>query len=208
MKKCIITGHTGGLGKYLFDHFQSKGWNVVGMSTSTGYDISKDMDKIVNESIGCDLFINNASYNTCQLDLLSRLCKKIPKIITIGDSGADFVNLWDIKFTKDMLEVEKGYNLITLSDDPKIADTLLIKVAFVEKSYTTIEKPNRIDSDYVVHYSEISNAIDFWIDNPKIKLIEFKIKLTDYTVENIKQMTNKPEMVNQIIENVKKLTDI
>ena len=38
--KCIITGHTAGVGKAMYEHFQAKGWEVIGMSRANGYDIS------------------------------------------------------------------------------------------------------------------------------------------------------------------------
>jgi NADP-dependent 3-hydroxy acid dehydrogenase YdfG len=68
--KIAITGHTRGIGKALFDKFQSEGHEVIGFSKSTGYDISKTQSRIMIESRSCDVFINNAFHVTGQLALL------------------------------------------------------------------------------------------------------------------------------------------
>jgi NAD(P)-dependent dehydrogenase (short-subunit alcohol dehydrogenase family) len=39
-KRCVITGHTSGLGLALFEHFKNKGWDVEGYSRSNGYDLN------------------------------------------------------------------------------------------------------------------------------------------------------------------------
>ena len=68
--KIAITGHTRGIGKALFDKFQSEGHEVIGFSKSTGHDISKDVARVITESRSCDVFINNAFHVTGQTALL------------------------------------------------------------------------------------------------------------------------------------------
>lgn len=55
--KCIITGHTKGIGKFLYNHFSEK-YDVLGISRTTGYDLNTDISKIVELSKNCDLFVN------------------------------------------------------------------------------------------------------------------------------------------------------
>jgi len=69
--KVAITGHSSGLGKALFELFD----NAVGFDLTNGYDIQQP-DKIVMESSDCDVFINNAYYKFCQVDLLEQLFKE------------------------------------------------------------------------------------------------------------------------------------
>lgn len=59
--KIAITGHSKGIGKKLYEHLSEK-YQVIGFSRANGYDISKqeDVDRIINESLDCDVFINNA----------------------------------------------------------------------------------------------------------------------------------------------------
>lgn len=62
IKKVAITGHTSGIGKGLFDYFQQRGCIVKGFSLDNGFDIAKNenIDRIVELTNDCDLFINNA----------------------------------------------------------------------------------------------------------------------------------------------------
>ena len=60
-KKIIITGHTNGIGKSIYNTFKEGSCReILGMSRSNGYDIDKDFDKIVEEATGAEIFINNA----------------------------------------------------------------------------------------------------------------------------------------------------
>ena len=56
--KVAITGHTKGLGKELYNRFD----DVLGFSSSNGYDISNNYERsnIILQIEECDLFINNA----------------------------------------------------------------------------------------------------------------------------------------------------
>jgi nucleoside-diphosphate-sugar epimerase len=60
--KIAITGHTKGIGFAFAEMYQEQGHEVIGFSSSTGYNISIDADrkKIVQESQDVDIFINNA----------------------------------------------------------------------------------------------------------------------------------------------------
>ena len=67
-KKIIITGHTKGIGKAIFDKFTEVSCHkIIGMSRSNGYDIEKDFDKIVEEATGADFFVNNAYCSKCNI---------------------------------------------------------------------------------------------------------------------------------------------
>lgn len=200
--KCIITGHTSGLGKYLFEFFLKKGWEVKGFSRSNGYDISFDQDKIIKESSDASLFINNASSGNSQLELLKKLCTKVPKIITLGSAGTEFNHIFNKQYTLDKKELEEKFKLISMR--PGIADMLLIKLSFAETTYNR-KKTNRIDSDYTISYNEIAKSIEFWLDNSKIRQFDFSIKLTPYTINQIKNFSNKPELVDQILKDMDNL---
>ena len=73
--KIAITGHTQGLGKAFFDHFQSH--DVLGFSRSNGYNIFSPVSriKILEEIKDADMFINNAynNFDDSQLQLLKEV---------------------------------------------------------------------------------------------------------------------------------------
>ena len=81
--KCLITGHTKGIGKSLYDAFVLMGFEVIGVSRSNGYDISERYQDIVALAETCDLVINNAYCQDYQTRLLRDLAGKT-KIISIG----------------------------------------------------------------------------------------------------------------------------
>jgi short-subunit dehydrogenase len=74
MKVCI-TGHTRGIGQSLTTIFESNHHQVFGFSRSNGYDISDQTirQKIVEQSLDADVFINNAYDAVGQTDLLKIL---------------------------------------------------------------------------------------------------------------------------------------
>jgi NAD(P)-dependent dehydrogenase (short-subunit alcohol dehydrogenase family) len=71
--KVAITGHTKGIGKAIAELYYTD--EVVGFSRSNGYDISQpsDVARIVAESAGCNIFVNNAYHDFVQCDLLDRM---------------------------------------------------------------------------------------------------------------------------------------
>ena len=72
--KIALTGHTSGIGKALYD-ILSKDHEMVCFSRTNGYDISKltIIDQIIQESLECDVFINNAYYSLSQVNILNKL---------------------------------------------------------------------------------------------------------------------------------------
>ena len=78
--KIALTGHTSGIGKALYD-ILSQEHEVVCFSRSNGYDIKYDItiEKIVQGSLDCDVFINNAYYSLAQVYILNKLWTYSPK---------------------------------------------------------------------------------------------------------------------------------
>ena len=89
--KVVITGHTWGVGKALYEHFQTFfGWEVIGLSRSNGYDIDVDFDKVVKAASGCFLFINNAYRDKQQTRLVNALKDKVTKMIVMGSVSRQY----------------------------------------------------------------------------------------------------------------------
>lgn len=99
--KVAVTGHTRGIGLEIAEYFKSKNAEIIGFSKSTGYDISDPevRKKIVEESKGCEVFVNNAyvnDANNSQLELLklmkSSWSSKNRLIINISSRAGDSAN--------------------------------------------------------------------------------------------------------------------
>jgi NADP-dependent 3-hydroxy acid dehydrogenase YdfG len=61
--KVAVTGHTSGIGKAIYEKYQP---NSVGFSRSNGFDITKDIKKILKACKDCDIFVNNAQQDFFQ----------------------------------------------------------------------------------------------------------------------------------------------
>ena len=92
--KIAITGHTSGIGKSLFDYYESVPWPrediVIGFSRSNGYNINNPQ-KIIEQSLDSDVFINNAYDGFNQVSLLYELINNgyEGKVINISSTSSD-----------------------------------------------------------------------------------------------------------------------
>jgi hypothetical protein len=197
--KVAITGHTSGIGKAVYEHFQSKGWEVVGMSRTNGYHIIDDQEKIIEQAADCDLFINNANDRDGQLSLLKALYKKVPKIITMGSISTEFPEIFPKAHLQLKNQLHEFSKNVSLLDRDNVAKTLLIMISFAERTYNLPSE--RIDSDYTISYKEITNVIDFWLENTNIREVEFAVKLTNKTIEEIKKHVDH-RLLDQYLERI------
>jgi short-subunit dehydrogenase involved in D-alanine esterification of teichoic acids len=113
--KVGITGHTSGIGLALYNKFKELGYEVVGLSRSTGHDIGIDTARsdILNTINDCDIFVNNAYHNSGQAALLESILNQwknknkivihISSIIVRmpDDLFVGFQSVLDYKFAKE-----------------------------------------------------------------------------------------------------------
>ena len=89
--KVFITGHTSGIGLATFELLKEQGYDVIGGSRRTGFDISDE--RFYPQIFDCDVFINNAYHKTGQLNILEAVYNewqnKSKTIINIGSWGKD-----------------------------------------------------------------------------------------------------------------------
>ena len=87
--KVGITGHTYGFGKHIFERCEELGYEVIGFSRSTGYDISTYPEHIFTENF--DVLINNAEVDDAQERIaLKAVARNIP-CINIGSKITEAV---------------------------------------------------------------------------------------------------------------------
>ena len=90
--KVAITGHTQGIGKAIADLYPAH----IGFSRSNGYDISIDdnLQRIISQSLDCDVFINNAYAGNAQTKLFNMIFSQwqhdVSKTILNLVSGAQY----------------------------------------------------------------------------------------------------------------------
>lgn len=181
--KVVITGHTYGIGKALYDSFKSAEWEVVGLSRSNGFDIDANFDKVVEVATGADLFINNAYRDKQQTKLVHALKNKVAKMIVMGSVSRLYPELIHTDYVYDKQELAEACRLVSI--DPNGIDILHLDLSFIEQPIPN-DDPTAFTSDYVIKFDEILSAIDFWTTNPKIRQMEFVWKLTPFVLNQLK----------------------
>jgi NADP-dependent 3-hydroxy acid dehydrogenase YdfG len=104
--KYIITGHSKGIGKSIFEFLQEKNLDITGISRKNGWDIN-DYHRCAREIEKYDCFINNAysfSNGYSQTELLRTVWEKWQGkeeklIINIGSYGTEFIQARNHPYT-------------------------------------------------------------------------------------------------------------
>lgn len=169
----IITGHTSGLGLSIYNHFKQKPDCIVGgISRTTGFDLATDADKVIElvKANKCDYFFNNAYVDDVQSKLLREL-SQYTCVISSGSMAADAAKVKPESYYVNKYDLEHTHRLIKKNNKLPM---LLLKMGYLE-NYADREP---------VSYETIINAIEFWIQNPRVSMIEF---------DNINYAQNFPE---------------
>jgi len=148
MSKVCITGTTRGIGKAIAEHFKQLEWEVVELNRG---------DEIVNTSVGCDLFINNAYINGHQIDIFNQLYASVAKMVVVGSIASDYPDP-EMPAYSEHKRLLKERVLEVANSSAKKADILLLQLT--GESYNDPQL--------------ITRTIDFWLEYPKVNCIAFK----------------------------------
>jgi hypothetical protein len=186
-KKIIITGHTQGLGKAIYDKFTEISCReIVGMSRTTGYDIEKDFDRIVEEASGAELFINNAYRDSQQLKLFEALKNKVDMMVVMGSVSRFYPELIPTQYVHDKQALAEACRLESLK--PNGIPILHLDLSFIEGTQISNNDPNAFTSDYTTAKDDIVDTIIFWAQKPAIRQVEFRWKLTPHVYSELKRI--------------------
>lgn len=155
--KIAITGHTSGLGKYLFTKLQDE-HIVYGFSRSNNYALPEKFNEVAEQAIQCDIFINNAYVDDIQAKFIEYCSNKV-SIITCGSMGADYTH-WNKKYYSDKFLIESTHKRYKKNSKLPM---LLLKMGYLE-NYPQYES---------ISYEQILNGILFWMKNQRASIIEF-----------------------------------
>jgi len=186
-KKIVITGHTSGIGKAIYDKFTEISCReIVGMSRSNGYDLEKNFDKIVEEASGAEIFINNAYRDRQQLKLVEALKEKVDMMVVMGSVSRFYPELIPTDYVHDKQELAEACRLISLN--PKGIPLLHLDLGFIENTSVDTNNPTSFTSDYTTSCDDIVDTIIFWAQKPSIRNIEFRWKLTPFVQSELKRI--------------------
>ena len=198
--KIAITGHTKGIGKSLYDKFEGQGHTVIGFSASTGFDIGDPITikEILDFSLDCDIFINNAYHPTGQTLLLKaflsswngtdkliiNICSKSALVPAEGEEGVEDIRPWLRKgWMADYIASKKEQNKILRSrifkNTPR---TLNVLTGIVDTNMALIfdsgklKSPDVADLIYeLVEYSDKISIQEIVIDVPGLDWNNVKV---------------------------------
>jgi len=174
--KIVITGHTRGVGKAIYDYFTSDSTNnVIGVSRSNGFDITKVSSRldIIALAKDADIFVNSAYnfdyHDESQTNMLQELVhswegltKTIINISTIDDPSP---NTGKYKLTKRMMDT------FCISRINKIPFIINIKPGWIRIDRTV----KQFGEQHYMETGDLINVLDFCLkSNLKISTITFK----------------------------------
>ena len=185
--KIVITGHTKGIGKAIFDKFTEVSCHeIIGMSRSNGYDIEKDFDKIVQEATGAEIFINNAYRDGQQLKLFNALKDKVDMMVVMGSVSRHYPELIPTDYVHDKQALAEACRLESIN--PNGIPILHLDLSFIEGTEIQGDDPTAFLSDYNTPLNDIVDTIMFWAQKPTIRQIEFRWKLTEHVRKELERI--------------------
>jgi hypothetical protein len=159
--KYVITGHTSGIGKAIFESCK----DAIGFSKSQGFDITSATDRkqIIKQCHDCDVFINNAHDSFGQtymlLDLFHSWQNTNKTIINVGSVVAEETTI--LKNYEHLLEyqIQKKSLKVLHNDLVNLKTNLTLK--YVSFGYVGTERilkkyPNLTKDQYIT----IDEAVD------------------------------------------------
>ena len=185
--KIVITGHTKGIGKAIFDKFTEVSCHeIIGMSRSNGYDIEKDFDKIVQEATGADFFVNNAYRDGQQLKLFHALKDKVNMMVVMGSVSRHYPELIPTDYVHDKQALAEACRLESIN--PNSIPILHLDLSFIEGTEIQGDDTTAFLSDYNTPLNDIVDTIMFWAQKPTIRQIEFRWKLTEHVRKELERI--------------------
>ena len=186
-KKIVITGHTRGIGKAIYDKFTEVSCHdIVGISRSNGYDIDTDFDKVVAEATGAEIFINNAYRDQQQLKLFHALKDKVDMMVVMGSVSRHYPELIPTDYVHDKQALAEACRLESIN--PNGIPILHLDLSFIEGTEINNDDPTAFNSDYNTSFEDIVDTIIFWAQKPSIRQVEFRWKLTDHVMSEFKRI--------------------
>jgi len=185
MSKIVITGHTSGVGKTIYDALNADSCReIVGLSRSNGYDIDADFDKVVEAAAGAEIFINNAYRDSQQLKLIQALKDKVGMMVVMGSVSRFYPEIIPTQYVHDKQELAEACRLISM--DPDGIPILHLDLSFIEG--TVASNTDDFTSDFNITHQEILETIVFWTQHPNVRQVEFVWKLTPHVLSELKRV--------------------
>lgn len=201
-KKIVITGHTSGLGKAIYDKFTEVSCHeIVGLSRSNGYNIETDFEKVVEQAAGAELFINNAYRDGQQLKLFHALKNKVDMMVVMGSVSRQYPELIPTDYVQDKQALAEACRLESINSSS--IPILHLDLSFLEGTEIVGVDPTAFISDYTTPLEDVVDTIVFWAQKPSIRQVEFRWKLTPQVYNELKRINADHSGINTLLEHIR-----
>jgi hypothetical protein len=205
--KIVITGHTRGLGKAFYEHFIKDPTNtVIGLSRSQGTDVSSSLDKVLEISKNCDLFINNAYSGLAQNKLVKLLNGHVSMLVVSGSQGGYFSNLIPTDYGQHKKNLAELCHMISL-DKNSTTKILHLDLSCLEGNEVDINDPDNLKCDSITALKDIVDTVAFWIKNPSFNDVRFNFKITNLLYDQISTKMHTGKELDLLLEKIKQAVD-
>lgn len=163
MRKAVITGHTIGIGKSLFEALSARGYEVIGLSRSNGYDLRKDLQPFLTVAKDADLFINNAYGGSRSIHLLYRLyelwSQQDKMIINLGSDAAEGIRRYPCLYSVSKAALDKAVEQLQNCEGP-------CRVVLIRPGYVDTPRVAKI-TDPKLSTEDVVRTILWCLDQPE-----------------------------------------
>jgi len=187
MKKVAITGHTRGIGKCLCDTFLENGFEVIGFSRSTGYDISilQHRDLIIKQLEDVDIFINNAYAPQAQMGLLTEvteLWQGLNRVIVNLNSKTRLIPEPPDFLKEYAIEKQQQHDFVINQHHKGLPQVVGITIGLVDTEMSKVFDSKKINpkdlAEFIFQLIKIRNHIavqDILLDVPRLNWHDIKL---------------------------------
>jgi len=158
--RIALSGHTRGIGKYIFENIES-----YGFSRTNGYDIT-DTDNYINSIKNFDVFINNTFHPIYQQKIFEKLFdewkyknKTIVNILNLSTILNDDITVQH-EYFKSKQSFKKSIQSTMLNNKNK-------KVRIINLFISTMENHTNYTGKNKVKYKDVFNILKFALESPQ-----------------------------------------
>jgi short-subunit dehydrogenase len=173
--KVAITGHTNGIGLGLYNYFIDQGHEVLGFSRSNGYTMPDANERILEQIIDCDMFINNSEPIESQTYFLKQLWPlwwdKEKTMFIIGSVLARIPNkheeFYISQIQKKMLDLETRKVSFDMRPERKLIITAIHPSYVKTNLHSEYGVPDAPD-EVTLSVQEVVDVVDMTLKSPVV----------------------------------------
>lgn len=183
----ILVGHTQGIGKFLFERLNEDNQKVLGVSRSTGHDMSRDTEKMASLCSDFDTVILNAHQGFSQVELLYEICRQhaqSPKsIICLGSISSDGLKNYPHIYSVEKLALEGACRQLQNWHSP-------LRISLMKFGWVDTPRVRDLVDEPRLPLEEVYRTLQFILGNPQTHVRE--VTVTPVSPFDVSRQQNNP----------------